>query len=50
MPYRKVRIVIRWLLGILRRWQERRYRKEETKRLYRTYDKNKEILDDGGTL
>lgn len=49
MSYRKVRIV-KWLLDILGRWKERRYRKKESRRLYETYDENKRTLEKGGTL
>lgn len=40
----------RWLHDILGRWQARRIRTREIQENYRTYDRNRATLENGGTL
>lgn len=40
----------RWIHNLIGRWKVNRYRTEQVDYLFRTYDENQAILENGGTL
>jgi hypothetical protein len=40
----------RWAQYVLGRWKERRIRTKRIRAMYRLYEQNRAILDNGGTL